>query len=269
MLFLLRALLPVLLLIVACQSPRKRSAAGMDYFAPEFQCTSSIIKNEASLRYLGAWKFFHDRYVEENKKLSPPFAVITGDSIAHLFVQERLQKFLPEFQIINRGIGGDSTLFFLRRLDSNVIALQPRVVIISIGGNDLLGGRCLGDILENTRTAVQNIRHNLPQTSVILTGVPPVLSWKANAISPQYNRRLAEMVSSIPNVFFLDLWPALSDPEKQLLAEPYHNILPGGKLDTIHFNEKGYAEWARLLRPVLQRLQTAPASPAPSTPAPQ
>jgi len=252
---LLKLLPGILLFFVACQSPRKRSAAGIDYFAPEFQCTSSIIKNEASLRYISAWKFFHDRYVEENKTLAPPFAVITGDSIAHLFVQDRLQKFLPEFQIVNRGIGGDSTLFFLRRLDSNVIALRPKVVIISIGGNDLLGGRCLRDILEYTRTAVQNLRHNLPETAVILTGVPPVLSWKANAISPHYNRKLAELARSIPGVYFLDLWPILSDPEKQLLAEAYHNVLPGGKLDTIHFNEKGYEQWARLLRPILQSLQ--------------
>jgi lysophospholipase L1-like esterase len=246
------ALPATLLLVAACNtsSVRKAGAAGTDYFETSFKCKHGLIKGESDPRFLMAWQFFHEKYQSENKETSAPFAVLTGDSVAHLFLPERLKEFLPEFQIINRGIGGDSTLFLLRRLNDDVLVLKPEVVIISIGGNDILGGRCLDMVLENTAHITRNIRHSLPDTRIVLTSIPPTLSWKANSITPYYNAKLKAFAESQPGVFYVDLWSRLAEKDNPLLARQYHNYL-NEKLDPIHFNAQGYAQWALLLRPLL------------------
>ncbi len=49
-----------------------------------------------------------------------------------------LQKNFPgEYEVINKGINGDTAQGVLRRLDRDVILLQPDIVIVAIGTNDI------------------------------------------------------------------------------------------------------------------------------------
>jgi lysophospholipase L1-like esterase len=53
-----------------------------------------------------------------------------GDYVAELV------HLLPEHQLINTGVGGDTILNLLTRLDDDVLAHHPDAVFIMIGGND-------------------------------------------------------------------------------------------------------------------------------------
>lgn len=48
-----------------------------------------------------------------------------------------IQKLLPEHEIINKGVGGDTTLNLLERLES-ILALEPDLVYVMVGGNDAI-----------------------------------------------------------------------------------------------------------------------------------
>lgn len=43
---------------------------------------------------------------------------------------------LPEYEVINRGVGGDTLAGGVKRFQSDVIALHPKVVLIELGAND-------------------------------------------------------------------------------------------------------------------------------------
>ncbi len=81
------------------------------------------------------------RYREANAALKPPAAgenrvVFFGDSITDIW---HLDQYFPGKPYVNRGIGGQTTPQMLVRFRQDVINLQPKVVIILAGTNDIAG----------------------------------------------------------------------------------------------------------------------------------
>ena len=81
------------------------------------------------------------RYRDANAALKPPApgesrVVFFGDSITDIW---HLDEFFPGKPYVNRGIGGQTTPQMLVRFRQDVINLQPKVVIILAGTNDIAG----------------------------------------------------------------------------------------------------------------------------------
>jgi lysophospholipase L1-like esterase len=84
------------------------------------------------------------RYKEADLKLAPPAAgenrlVFMGDSITEGWHFEGPDGAFPGKPYINRGISGQTTPQMLVRFRQDVIALQPKVVVILAGINDIAG----------------------------------------------------------------------------------------------------------------------------------
>jgi hypothetical protein len=81
------------------------------------------------------------RHREANAALQPPApsenrVVFFGDSIADMW---KLDASFPGKPYINRGISGQTTPQLLIRFRPDVIDLQPKVVVILAGTNDIAG----------------------------------------------------------------------------------------------------------------------------------
>jgi lysophospholipase L1-like esterase len=81
------------------------------------------------------------RYREANATLGPPAAgegrvVFFGDSITDSW---KLEDYFPGKAYVNRGIGGQTTPQMLVRFRQDVINLQPKIVLILAGTNDIAG----------------------------------------------------------------------------------------------------------------------------------
>ncbi len=247
----------LLSLFSSCQGVSVRDKSpGEDYLAPEFSCKTGVIAYERKPEQLLIFEKYRTtlfRKPPENRK--GVFAVITGDSTTALFHRQLLHDQLGEFEIYNRGIPGDTTVTFMDRMLRDVIPLHPEVIILDIGGNDILNGRCLTEVLENTELILSQFRNTLPDAHIILVSVPPVLTWKANSITPFYNRKLEYLAAKSDKIIYLDLWTHLAEKGTPVLDSRYHRVLPNGKKDRVHFNDEGYRVWAELLRPVLKMYQ--------------
>src|SRR5438067_4131622 len=68
----------------------------------------------------------------------------------------RLSALIGE-PVINAGVSGDTTGSALARLDGDVLARDPRVVIVGLGGNDFLGGVPIACSGSNLREIVRKI----------------------------------------------------------------------------------------------------------------
>jgi lysophospholipase L1-like esterase len=121
------------------------------------------------------------RYAAQNATVKPPEAgekrvVFMGDSITdNLNNTQRFGPFFPGKPYLNRGIGGQTTAQMLLRFYPDVIALQPKAVVIFGGTNDIAGN--LGPV------SMQSIQDNLAAMSdiarangikVIMASVMPV-----------------------------------------------------------------------------------------------
>lgn len=233
----------------ACMPSSRRGAnLGFDYFLERKTCDTEPVAKGDREKYLQIHSTLRAAFALENQKVQRANLVITGDSIAALFMPHLMTKYLPGVNAANRGIGGDTVALLTSRLDTDVLPLRPRNIAISIGGNDVLQGRCMDHTINLTREMILGIQRKSPGTRVLMTSLPPTLTWKANQIMPFYNWQLKYLTEELANVEYLDLWREMSEKQLPGLANAYHAQLPGGITDVIHFGEEGYRVWAGLIR---------------------
>jgi lysophospholipase L1-like esterase len=120
------------------------------------------------------------RYREANAKLSPPAkgedrVVFMGDSITDMWALPKFGGFFPGKPYIDRGIGGQTTPQMLIRFRPDAIALEPQVVVILAGTNDIAGNT--GPMtLEETEANLSSMAElaRVHGIRVVLSSVMPV-----------------------------------------------------------------------------------------------
>jgi lysophospholipase L1-like esterase len=149
---------------------------------PQLRQAASLINDFGNTR----------RYAAENAAVKPPAAgeqrvVLMGDSITdNMHNTQRFGPFFPGKPYLNRGIGGQVTAQMLLRFYPDVIALQPRAVVIFGGTNDIGGniGPVPLEATENNLAAMADMaRAN--GIKVVMATVMPVCDMPAKqAMTP-------------------------------------------------------------------------------------
>jgi lysophospholipase L1-like esterase len=192
------------------------------------------------------------RYREANASLPAPRAdenrvVFMGDSITDGWP---LPDYFPGKPYVNRGIGGETTPQMLVRFRQDVIALEPKVVVILAGTNDIAGNTgpmTLEDIEANYASMEELSRvHHI---RVVFSSVIPVHNYTARAEkfffqrSPekilQLNTWLKDYCRQHDDIY-LDYFTAMVD-EKGWLKRDLAD-------DGLHPNKDGY----RLMAPLAE-----------------
>ena len=140
-------------------------------------------------------------------------------------------------KVINGGVSGDTSAQALARLP-DLLVQKPKLVVVSIGGNDFLQRQPESGTRENIRKMVADIR---------ATGVPAVLV----AIPHFTTGALLGMVSEHP--LYAELANELDVP---LLKGAWADILGDKDLksDAVHANAAGYWLFAEQLAGFLRKL---------------
>ncbi|GAA3860666.1 SGNH/GDSL hydrolase family protein [Leifsonia kafniensis] len=152
------------------------------------------------------------------------------------------QEWFPKQQVLNRGIGSDTSAGVLNRLE---VALRgdPSKVFLLIGTNDLGLGVGRETVLQNVSRIVDRIVGHTTATDLVLQSVMPRHARYASrirALNASY-RELADDAGAT----FLDLWPTLSDNRGGLLEQFTR--------DNLHLNGAGYEAWVSVLSPLIVR----------------
>ncbi|MBL0955602.1 MAG: lipase [Leptospira sp.] len=237
----------LVLSVTNCKTTSKR-----DYFDSNFQCFAEPgWRDDVNFKkYIEkAWLPTRLLYAEDNTKIKRSEIVFTGDSLVHLFVPDLMVKEFPGKSVTNRGIGGDMTETLLTRIDEDVLRLEPKTVVIEIGGNDFIQGKCLSLMQNNLLMIIKKIHSHNHQTRIFLIAVPPTRVKELNQIVPVYNLFLNQVARTTQNVEYIEVWDIMRKPDAPTLSDEF--IRSNG--DSLHFNEKGYELWGKKLRPYLQK----------------
>jgi lysophospholipase L1-like esterase len=197
------------------------------------------------------------RYRDANAQLAPPAkgeqrVVFMGDSITDSWDDPRYDGFFPGKPYINRGISGQTTPQMLIRFRPDVIALQPKVVVLLAGTNDIAGNTgpmTLANIEDNLASMSELARaHGI---RVVLAALLPISDYEQNKEGqpiirtvqrpPAQIKALNEWMrkyASENHLTFLDYYSALADDKGFLKAELSE--------DGLHPNRQGYAVMAPL-----------------------
>jgi lysophospholipase L1-like esterase len=207
------------------------------------------------------WAALH-RYHDANATVGAPATgearvVFMGDSITDMWQEPRYGGFFPGKPYIDRGISGQTTPQMLVRFRPDVLALQPQVVVILAGTNDIAGntGPMTLEETEGNLASMSELAHS-HGVRVVLASLTPVadLTLPDGKKVVQTVRRPPDKILAL-NAWikkyvaehgdvYLDYFPAMVDEHGFLKT----NLTDDG----LHPNGAGYAVMAPLAEKAIQ-----------------
>tara|TARA_B100000700_G_scaffold51707_1_gene55047 strand:- start:75 stop:713 length:639 start_codon:yes stop_codon:yes gene_type:complete len=197
------------------------------------------------------------RYQDENRSVGLPEkgkqrVVFMGDSIT-----EEWSNLYPDYfdtkGYINRGIGGQTTPQMLIRFKPDVIDLEPDIVVILAGTNDIAGNTGPSNvkmITDNIFSMAELARAH--QIKVVLSSILPVFEYEwakeikdVPATIDSVNDELKKYVND-HGLVYLDYFSPMVDQRKGLNKDYTY--------DGVHPNQDGYILMSSLAQKVLSRL---------------
>ena len=195
-------------------------------------------------------------YWKENEQLSQlsenkSRVVFMGDSIT-----EEWGRLSPDFfqptHYINRGIGGQTTPQMLLRFKQDVINLNPAIVFILAGTNDIAGntGPANQEMITNNifSMAELSVRFSI---KVVLSSILPVdkYPWAENIKEvPETISKINQQLKSFSqehSIIYLDYYSSMVGENRGLKKEY--------TTDGVHLNKKGYDVMSDLVHDVLKK----------------
>lgn len=196
-----------------------------------------------------------EEYKEANALLAQPSekenrVVFMGNSITEGWSGAN-PDFFKKNPFINRGISGQTTPQMLLRFRQDVIDLNPKIVVILAGTNDIAGNTgpmTLEQISDNILSMVQLAKAN--NIYPIVCSVLPAYDYpwrpgkEPNIKIPKLNGMLKEMAAK-EKVMYLDYFSAMADDRNGLPKEL--------TTDEVHLTKAGYAVMEKLVQEALEK----------------
>ncbi|MDQ8203249.1 GDSL-type esterase/lipase family protein [Pelagicoccus sp. SDUM812003] len=189
------------------------------------------------------------RYAQENAEVSSrekqkPRIIVFGESRANMW-RTAIPENWGDVEIINRGIGGETTPQIKARLRSDVLALDPDLVIMQMGDNDLKAMAMMperkSEIEQQTYQNILQIARairNSGAEALITTIFPPapiellrtpLWSDEVNPAIDALNERLLALDE-----------PAITVVDCDVFLRQGDYIKPEFAIDTLHMKPVGY-----------------------------
>ena len=196
------------------------------------------------------------KYQTENSALSAPKAnekrvVFMGNSITQQW-KSKDSVFFQTNPYICRGISGQTTPQMLIRFRQDVVELQPKIVVILAGTNDIAGNTgpsTLEMIMNNLASMTEIAKAN--KIKVILCSVLPAYDYpwrkglEPNIKISKLNAMIKEYCAKT-NTFYLDYFSAMADDKNGMKAEL--------TTDGVHCTLEGYKVMETLVQEAIGKV---------------
>lgn len=199
-----------------------------------------IIPILAVLVLLIGYKIFFSRPAVRNSQPFGENIICFGDSLTfgtgateNMDYPSQLSRMIST-PIINAGIPGDTTAMAIARIEKDVLSKSPRMVLITLGGNDLKNRMSKETAYQNLKNIIVSIQN---QGALVIVGGIDIPFW-GRGFGEMYQKVCEETQALlIPNIF------AGIIGDKSLMS------------DQIHPNDRGYTLMAekfyRAMKPYL------------------
>jgi len=163
--------------------------------------------------------------------------IFMGNSITEVWIKNS-PEFFKSNSYIDRGISGQTTAQMLIRFRADVVNLNPKVVVLLCGTNDIAGNQGLStlEMIEDNIASMTEIAKS-NNIKVILCSVLPVYDypWK-KGIEPAYKiiklNNWLKKHSLKNDIYYLDYFSSFVDKKNGMKSQYSH--------DGVHPNKNGY-----------------------------
>jgi len=184
----------------------------------------------AVLVLLVSYKFFFSRPTVRNASPTGETIICFGDSLTfgtgaaeNMDYPSQLSRLISK-PIINAGIPGDTTATAMDRLEADILSKSPRMVLITLGGNDLKNRISKETAYQNLKTIIVSIQN---RGALVIVGGISIPFW---------GRGFGEMYREV-----------CIETQALLIPNIYDGIIGHKNLmnDPIHPNGRGYTLMAQ------------------------
>jgi lysophospholipase L1-like esterase len=181
-----------------------------------------------------------------DKKTPPPQSGIVFIGSSSIKRWTTLAKDFPDRPVVNRGFGGSQIFDSVTYADELVTPLQPRLVVMYAGGNDINAGKTPQRVFADFQAFVAKVHAKLPETRIaFISSAPNPARWAQIERVRELNRLVEDFTKQNPKLTFINVHPHMLAGN----VEPKPDIFVA---DRLHMNEKGYAIWAKVVEPFLK-----------------
>lgn len=185
----------------------------------------TIISILVVLVLIVGYKFIFSRPEVRNSSSIGENIICFGDSLTfgtgaakNMDYPSQLSRMISK-PIINAGVPGDTTIMAMDRLEEDVLSQSPRIVLITLGGNDLKNRISKETAYQNLKNIIVSIQN---QGALVIVGGISIPFW-GRGFGQMYQKVCKETQALlIPNIF------AGIIGKKSLMS------------DSIHPNNRGY-----------------------------
>lgn len=156
-----------------------------------------------------------------------------GDSITDNW---HVEDYFKDYRVANRGISGDTTDMLLTRLEVSAIRLNPKIISLLIGTNNL------DTCMNNYEAILDCFKTQLPNTKVAVVSILP---RRGENLCEKIvmNNSLIEDLTNKYEYTYVDLYESFIKDDKLQVDESLF-------LDGLHPNKKGYQVMCDALKPI-------------------
>ena len=154
-------------------------------------------------------------------------------------------ELLERNDVVNRGIGSDIAEGYLHRI-SSVTKLQPQVVFLEIGANDLLRNTRVVEVFETIEQVIDSLGKIVPRVvlmSCFYASQKMLHYQRYNCRVDSLNRMFHQLLPKSSNLTILDINTQISKDGERLQSF--------ASTDGIHLNAKAYQIWKKEIEKIL------------------
>ena len=153
----------------------------------------------------------------------------------------------PAYSVLNRGFGGSNLVQCYQEFKRTVYPLEPSVLIIYAGENDIADGQVPLNVEASFRQLIFTARRFYPSIPIAFIALKPspARADRMPLMNDANNRIRNDIQLLFPRVTFINIWPDMLLPSGQ----PNPDLFVS---DQLHMNRKGYDIWTRLVTNYLQ-----------------
>jgi lysophospholipase L1-like esterase len=152
----------------------------------------------------------------------------TGSSKKGMDYPSQLSRIIGR-PVINAGIPGDTTARALERLEEDVLSRSPRIVLITLGGNDLKNRVPKETTFKNLRVIIESIQNT--GALVIVAGID-IPFWGGG-----FGKSYEELCDEVGAVLIPNIFKGIMG-KRHLMSDPIHPNDAGYKLFAEKFHKK-------------------------------
>lgn len=160
------------------------------------------------------------------------YGATSGNDFVSILSKKLLKENITTTSIVNLGVPGNTTIQGLERLQ-DVINLNPRVVIVLLGGNDALRKVAKKETFDNLEQIIVKIQAS--GAAVVLLGI------RNGILTDEYKREFEALAKKYNTAFVPDVLSGVFG-RKNLMS------------DTVHPNDEGYKIIAGRVYPELLKV---------------